>query len=279
MTAPAPPRQAGGWQARLHLDFALQGDRTLLVRNRHQGPLLVQRPLYPEEGVCHGCILHPPGGVVGGDRLEIDVRVGEGAAALLTTPGAAKFYRSAGATAVQEQRLRIRDQGRLEWFPQETILFPGARAVLETRVELEQGASFMGWEILCLGLPASRARFDAGSLAAGLRISRNGRPLLLERLGIDSSRDPDRPAGLRGLPVCATLVATDCAAHHLPPLRALAAGLKDGLAGVTLAGELLVVRYLGDSTMAARQLFQETWALLRPATCGRPPCPPRIWAT
>ncbi|HEB50037.1 MAG TPA: urease accessory protein UreD [Desulfobulbus sp.] len=279
MTAPVQSRQTAGWQARLRLVFAPGRDRTLLVRNRHRGPLVVQRPLYPEARVCHACILHPPGGVVGGDRLHTGVQVEEQAAALLTTPGATKFYRSAGATAVQEQRLQVREQGCLEWLPQETILFPGARAVLATEIELAGNASFVGWEILCLGLPVNHARFDSGALTATLRVSRNGRPLLQERLRIRAGRDLDRPAGLRGLPVCATLVATGAAPHHLESLRPLLAGQGRAMAGATLADDLLVARYLGDSTMEARSLFAEIWSLLRPRLLGRPPCPPRIWAT
>ncbi|MFP7754760.1 urease accessory protein UreD [Thermodesulfobacteriota bacterium B35] len=275
-TAEPPP----GWQARLELDFAPdRRNRTLLVRNRHHGPLLVQRPLYPEQDTCHACILHPPGGVVAGDRLRLDVRVRERGGALLTTPGATRFYRSAGGTAVQEQRLRIEAGGCLEWLPQENILFPGAEVRLATRIELAADGCFMGWEVLCLGLPANGARMESGSLLATLALDRDGHPLLRERLQISAEPDLDRPAGLRGHPVTGTFVATGCDRDMAAGLRRLLPVRANMTGGITLAGDLLVARYLGHSTMEALSLFRNLWAQLRPVLRGRAACPPRIWAT
>ena len=86
------------WQARLELSFQLSGGRTILARRQHVGPLIVQRPFYPEgPEVCHTYLLHPPAGIAAGDRIEAAVSVEEGAHVLLTTPGAAKWYRSGGA--------------------------------------------------------------------------------------------------------------------------------------------------------------------------------------
>jgi hypothetical protein len=107
--------------------------------------LRVQRPFYPESReVCHVYLLHPPGGLVSGDELQIDIAVGRDAWALLTTPGAGKVYGSDGQGVRQQQALRIARGGTLEWLPQEMILFDGARADLGTRVELEGDARFLG---------------------------------------------------------------------------------------------------------------------------------------
>jgi urease accessory protein len=144
------------------LEFAAGPDRTILVHREQRGPLAVQRPFYPEGSTCHVYVLHPPGGLVGGDVLAIEVRVGEGAQALITTPGAAKLYRSLGPTAEQTQRLRVAAGGSLEWLPQENILFPGAQARLRTELDLEPGAAFIGWEVQCLGRPAIGERFETG---------------------------------------------------------------------------------------------------------------------
>jgi urease accessory protein len=143
-----------GWAAELALRFAVRGERgrTELVGRRHVGPLRVQRPFHPEpSGACHVYVLHPPGGVVGGDQLALDVSVESGAHALLTTPAAAKLYRSAGPCARVQQALRVGEGARLEWLPHENIAFSAANAELTTRVELEQGARFLGWVVLCLG--------------------------------------------------------------------------------------------------------------------------------
>jgi len=267
-----------GWTARLELEYAVRQQRTVLVRNRHEGPLVVQRPLYPEAEVCHTCLLHPPGGVVGGDRLEIDILAGKGTAILLTTPGATKFYRSAGSRAVQEQQLTVASGALLEWFPQDNIFFPGAEAELTTRVDLAPTGQFMGWEIHCLGLPVNNERFRSGSLQTRLAIYRAGRPLLLDRLRVAGEEELERCAGLRGFPVSATFIATGGKADMLSSLRELTAG-QDALYGVTLVDEVLVARYLGHSTFAAHELFTAVWKLLRPQITGRCACVPRIWAT
>lgn len=280
MTAPAVNiGTAKGWTARLELEYTAREERTVLAGNRHRGPLVVQRPLYPEGGVCHTCILHPPGGVVGGDRLEIDVFAGPGTATLITTPGATKFYRSAGDRAVQEQRLSVGDGAILEWFPQDNIFFPGADVEISTRIDLESGAQFMGREILCFGLPVNGQRFTGGRLRVTLAIYRDRTPLLLDRLRVDGEEDMDRCAGLRGFPVTATIIATGGKTEMLEPLRSLAPREKEALYAVTLIDDLLVARYLGRSTFAARDLFTEVWSFLRPKIAGRNACPPRIWAT
>ena len=268
-----------GWTGRLDLKYGVKKGRTILIGNSHSGPLMVQKPLYPEDDVCHTCILHPPGGVVGGDRLEIDVKVDRGASALITTPGATKFYRSSGKTAVQDQRLTVADQGMLEWFPQENILFPGAKTCIRTRIELAPTALFIGWEILCLGLPVNNEPFTIGRADTTLALNRDNRPVFLDRLRVKNKDDPTAPAGLRGFPVCATFLATTDNGKLLEPLRSLACREEKALFGVTLMDGLLVARYLGFSTFAARALFIAIWQQLRPHIAKRVACPPRIWAT
>src|SRR5881394_3228866 len=139
---------AQAWKAELRLGFAAENGRTVLRERRSEGPLVVQKPLYPDgESVCHAIVVHPPGGIAGGDQLSLKVRAGEGAHALLTTPGAAKWYRSGGAWA--EQSLDFDVDGTLEWLPRETIVFDSALAGLRTRISLGEKASFIGWEVMC----------------------------------------------------------------------------------------------------------------------------------
>lgn len=268
-----------GWSAELELEFSAGYGTTVLSRNRHVGPLRLQRPLYPEGSVCHGYILHPPGGVVGGDRLALDIRVKAQAAAMVTTPGATRFYRSSGARATQNQHLQVAKGGCLEWFPQESIFFPGADTAVSTRVTLAEGARFMGWDILCLGLPACGQGFETGRLRAAFDIERENRPLFRDRLRIAGPADLDRPAGLRGLAVWATFMATGAKAGMGALLRPFLPQSAQSFTAVTRMGDLLVARYLGHSTAEARAVFSDLWTWLRPEVFDRQACPPRIWAT
>ncbi|MHB8474433.1 MAG: urease accessory protein UreD [Gammaproteobacteria bacterium] len=271
-----------GWQATLQLAFAPQGARSVLARRQHSGPLQVQRPFYPEgAAVCHVYLLHPPGGVVGGDSLQIDVAVAGGAHALITTPAANKLYRSSGAEAHIEQRLKVDAGATLEWLPQETITFNAARAQLSTRVELTGDAGFIGWELLCLGRPASGERYSQGSLRSAFEIHRAGTPVWIERAryaGDDGALTASW--GLRGHVVTGTLVCIANAPVDLAIIRAaLMAHVGDGLASATQLDGALVCRYLGDDIEAARRGFVAVWQTLRPLLLGRLASLPRIWAT
>jgi urease accessory protein len=268
-----------GWLGRLELGFQQRGGRTVLAHRRREGPLAVQRPFYPGDGACHLYLLHPPGGVVGGDRLEIEVDVRDPAHALITTPGAAKVYRSAGAEAVLEQRLRIEAGGVLEWFPHETILFPGARVRQRTRVELAGDARFLGWEIQSLGRPAIGERFASGSADLDLTVLRDGRPLLVERLRLRSGADLDGPSGLRGFPVAATFVAAGAGEADLLACREGTTPPADLLFAMTRLDDLLVARCLARSVEPVHRLFVALWGVLRPRLIGHEASPPRIWAT
>ena len=278
--SPAP-----AWHAALHLAFARTGERTVLRDNRHHGPLRVQKALYPEgEGVCQAIVLHPPSGLAGGDHRLVSATGGAGAHAQLTTPGAGKWYRSCGPEASQRLELTVEEGAALEWLPQETIVFDGARARMETRVRLAADSRFIGWDILCLGRAAAGERFEHGRFDLLCRVERGGAPIWLERGGFDGA-DPmlASPAGWAGHGVGGTLL---CAFPDLPrqaaglleALRAIAPG--DGAShGITALPGVLVARYLGDNSEAARLWFARLWQTLRPACCGRPAVPPRIWNT
>jgi len=267
-----------GWRADLRLGFRKSPDKTLLAERSRQGPLAVQRALYPEGALCHVYLLHPPGGVAGGDRLSIAATVSQGAAALVTTPGATKFYRSASPWAHQHQALEVRD-GSLEWLPQENILFPGAKAELSTQVDLHGSAAFIGWEIQCLGRPAVPERFDRGKAIFSFSLKRDGQLLLNERLLVADEKALYGAAGLRGNPVFGTLYATLDDSQPLECIRREIVSEHHHQLSVTLVDGVLVARYLGDSTETARRLFSDIWKQLRPAVLNRPACVPRIWNT
>lgn len=272
MSAVGEQAPDSGWRAQLQLTFARGAARTSIVERQHRGPLLVQRPFYPEGDVCHAYIVHPPGGVVGGDELQLHVDIRDEAHALLTTPAAAKFYRSDGRTARQQQTLRA-NAGALEWLPQENIFYPQANVRTTTRIDLGSQATFIGWEIACLGLPARQQPFDQGELRLHLELWVDDAPLLIDRLRISG----DARWGLGGHEAIGTLLA-------YPATRAMVESVRNlqplGVElGVTLVDKVLVCRALGSQGEPIKRAFVASWQTLRPQLLQRPAVPPRIWAT
>lgn len=269
-----------GWRAELNLSFAYKANKTILASSKHLGPLRVQRPFYPEDEVCHVYLLHPPGGVVGSDVLNIDIETKEKSHALITTPGSTKFYRSMGEFAKVTQTLNIGNNSTLEWFPQDNILFPGAKVKLQTQVNLEQNSCFMGWDICCLGRPANQELFDVGKLDASLRIMRNGKPLLIERQRVFEQRQLHSSSGLRGYPMSAIFLCTNCNTEHVELARTILRELSPNFpVGITLLDDILVLRALGNSSERLRAAMILVWQALRPLLCQKKPILPRIWLT
>ena len=274
---------SSSWQASLALGFSRRDDSTILARREHRGPLRVQKALYPEgPSVCHVIVLHPPAGIAGGDQLDIRIEADAGAHALLTTPGAGKWYRSSGAQSSQRIHIKVGAGATAEWLPQESIVFSGAQATMRTTVDLEQEARFVGVETICFGRRASGETFDKGRLRLAMDIRCEGKPLWRERGVIDGgSALLASPIGLAGFSVCSTLLV---AGAELTP-EALAACRTAGSRevgaqwGVSLLPQLLVGRYLGHSAEAAREWLMQLWAVLRPAMSGREAIAPRIWNT
>jgi urease accessory protein len=281
-----------GWEARLALEIGRDASGTSrLRRSLHEGPLRVQRAFHPEGpgGPCHLYVLHPPGGIVDGDSLELTVDIGPGARALLTTPGAAKLYRARHPSpdAAQRDRVRLKQTIRVqseavsEWLPQETIAFSGAEANIATRIELARDATFAGWEIFCLGRPASGESFDRGALRTSLEIVRDGELQYVER-GRYRGGDPmlDAAWGLGGAPVFGLFVIS-CPRIEASWVEALRAQVlaAPGTFAATLVSGLLLVRTVCASTREARSLFERAFAVLRPRYAGLPVVPPRIWST
>ncbi len=141
-----------------------------------------QRPFYPEEETCHLYLLHPPGGIVGGDELTISAHLAPGCHTLITMPGASKFYRSSGAQALVRQQLTLAPQATLEWLPQDAIFFPGANARLFTTFHLCASSRLLAWDLLCLGRPVIGETFSHGTLSNRLEVWVDDEPLLVERL-------------------------------------------------------------------------------------------------
>jgi urease accessory protein len=276
-------RVESAWRARLDLAYERRAGTTVVARREHVGPLRVQKALYPEgPAVCHGIVLHPPAGVAGGDELDIAVGVGPEAHALLTTPGAGKWYRSAGPWARQNLDFQLAAGAILEWLPQETIIFDAARAQMNLRVQLAEGALFIGQEVICLGRRASGESFINGSLRLATDIRYENEPLWRERGRVEGASPLlASPVGLDGFSVCGTLLVAgkEISTGLLADCREAVVSESDARFGVTALPRLLVARYLGRSAEAARSMFVQLWNRLRPALLGREAQTPRIWNT
>ena len=265
-----------GWQARLDLEFALSQQKTVISKRRHSGPLTIQRPFYPEGDVCHRYLLHPPGGVVAGDSLTININATADSSALITTPAAGKFYRSQGALAKQKVSIKVAAGATLEWLPQETIIYEGAQVVSELLIELDEKASFIGWEVLVLGRPAANEGFTTGEVTLSWQIYRADTLFYQERIKLDARAFAAR-WGLNGHSASGTLFVYPASSVQLQKVQELI-GDQPGR-GVTLIDDLLICRALDNRADRLRDFFQQVWVLLRPDVLKRNACEPRIWAT
>lgn len=276
--SPAAAATSTAWHASLRLRFADDAGTTRLVERAHHGPLRVQKALYPEgDKICHAIIVHPPGGVVGGDSLAIDVAAASKTHAFLTTPGAAKWYRSNGHVSRQRVDLKAGAGAVIEWLPQETIFYNDARVQLEHTVDLADDACYIGTEILCFGRRASGETYASGRVNQRTAIRRGGKLLWWEQGVLAGGSDTMRsPLGLNGASVCATLIAVGA-----PLPTALLAQLRalDPALVMSQVKSVFVARYLGDDSETARHLLARLWQGVRPHLLGCAATVPRIWHT
>ena len=276
------------WHARLNLDYraepATGGTR---LDFRHDGPLRILKSLFPEgPAVCHSVLVHPPGGIVGGDTLEVDLALADGAHALVTTPGATRFYRSGGERAAQSIHARVATGARLEWLPLETLVHSGAHADNRMRFELAPGAEMFGWDVVALGLPAADAPFVAGDYRHDIAVG----PRWLER-GRTAASDIallDGPCGWAGRRALGTLwfaagspLADDRRERLLESAREIAGGhALAATAGATAPQpEVVTLRVLAPRVEPVQDLLTRTWHAWRALAWGREACVPRVWRT
>jgi urease accessory protein len=273
------------WHARLQLDYRVEAGRCV-ARFEHDGPLRILRSLYPEGGaVCHNVLVHPPGGLVGGDRLDVEIRVGEGAHGLVTTPGATRFYRSDGEAAVQCTRVQVQAGGRLEWLPLEAICYSGCAAENRLEMRLAPGAELIGWDVTALGLPEAGLPFERGALLQHLELE--GAWLERGRIAAGDARLLDGPLGLGGRRCLASLFlagGTEFTRERREQALELARGVIEAdplaaSAAATAPGpRVVVVRVLAPLVEPAMALLKAVRDVWRPALWDLPAVRPRLWA-
>ena len=270
---------ANGWLGKLSLSFAnrfVNGglQRTELVDRQQQGPLTVQRPFYPEGKPCHIYLLHPPGGIVGGDKLELDIFLDHDSHLLMTMPGASKFYRSHGNIAQLKQKFTLAPNSIIEWLPQENIFFNGTNANLTTEFNLTLNSRLLGWETLCFGRPVMQEKFGQGNIKSRLTIN------LPDELGLDEHLKiiDGNCAPIGNYTYSATLFAYPINLAILQQVQKRLENSKVPI-GATTLGQLLTVRLLTNDNQICQQYLHQLWTLLRPLIINLSTCPPRIWAT
>jgi len=276
------------WNARLEFGLKKRSNKTALCGYRHLGPLYIQKPFYPEgDEHPHVYILHPPGGIVSGDHLEISVDIGEGSGGLLTTPGASRIYRAREEQPAQCQSisLNIKQAAILEWFPMETIVFNQANVSLKTTIDIVDDSKFVGWEICCFGLPARGEYFEKGKFCQEYLLRRNGLPVFVDRLflGDGPTEFLQGNAGMRSNSVFGFFLFGPELTKEDSFLEILREVIKENsyeqVAAVSKVGDFYVGRYLGHSAEQAKNIFINWWLILRPYLISRKACLPRIWST
>ena len=274
------------WHAQLQLDYRLEAGKTV-ARHSHNGPLRILQSLYPEgDAICHNVLVHPPGGLVGGDTLELEITAESGTHGLITTPGATRFYRSACEPAVQRTRIRLAGNSRLEWLPLEAICYNQCIAENLLTLRLAPDAEFMGWDVSALGLPLAAQPFEAGSLLQHIEVP--GVWLERGRIQAHDQRLLDGPAGMAGQRCLAALffvagskierarreqaleLARNVITEH--PLRQFAGATSPD-------GQVIVLRLLAPVVEPAMDLVRRVWALWRAHFWGLSAQSPRIWST
>ncbi|MDB5871452.1 MAG: urease accessory protein ureD [Ramlibacter sp.] len=273
------------WHARLSLDYSVENARCV-ARFEHDGPLRILQTLYPEgDAICHNVLVHPPGGLVGGDTLEIAIRARAGAHGLVTTPGASRFYRSQGEVAAQRTHITLQENARLEWLPLEAICYSGCLAENHVVMDLAPGSELIGWDVAALGLPESQLHFDEGSLLQHLEL--RGAWLERGRIAARDARLMDSPLGLAGNRCIATLFLA--AGSEMPRARreqalelareVIAAHPLRECAGATAPGpQVVAVRVLAPQVEPALGLLKAVRDAWRPGLWNLPATRPRTWA-
>lgn len=274
------------WHARLQLDYRLETARTV-ARHEHDGPLRILQSLYPEgDAICHNVLVHPPGGLVGGDTLDISITAGGASHGLITTPGATRFYRSSGEPALQRTHITLAGQARLEWLPLEAICYSDCLAENHLTLALAPQAEFMGWDVTALGLPHAGQPFEQGSFLQNIEVP----GVWLERghIRADDQRLMNGPLGLAGHRCLASLFfvagnklergrrdrALDLARQVIA-----AHALRHTTGATSPDGQVIVVRVLAPMVEPAMDLLRQIWAAWRPHFWHLPATSPRIWST
>jgi urease accessory protein len=271
------------WKARLHARFEYVANCTRITDRKHFGPLQIQKALYPEgPSICHATILHPPGGLAQGDELELDFHLGPSAHVVLSTPSATKWYKAPSGSATQRISIKVDAGARLEWLPGESILFNRSRPQMELKITLADGATVLGWEMICLGRRESGESWQEGRLRIFSEFVRSTGELLRVEQATLEAGSSSIGAGqiLAGFPTFGTFWALGPACT--PAIaESLFCPFDDQIrSGATcLPGNVLLVRAVSRQIASLRDAMVCWRTTLRTILHGVPALPLRLWST
>ncbi len=178
--------QSVGRVGRLRLDYANRDGRTIIAQSHCTTPWHLLPPIYLDDtGAAYTLLVNPSGGLVGGDRLSIEMSVHEGAHVLISAPSANRVYRSEGEVSVQDIELAVGPGAILEWLPEHTIPFAGSRFRQKLHATLAPGATILLWDAIASGRIARGERWAFATLENEIRITTASGSALLERFALD----------------------------------------------------------------------------------------------
>lgn len=264
------------------LRVGLRAGQTRLLHLYQHDPGRILFPLPGPGQPMEAVLLVTCGGLTGGDRLRIGVDIEAGAALSVAGQAAEKLYRSSDADCRIDAALAVAPAATLEYVPQETILFEGARLARRQVVDLAPDARVIAADMLVFGRSAHGGeRFTNGSLRDSWRVRRSGRLVWADSLRLDGDivaalDNPFAFAGARALATAFCAVPDPASLLELARERLVAAACK---AGVTLVNGLLVMRCFGPDTAVVRATLVDYLSFLRHAAFGWPAQLPRVWHT
>ncbi|WP_373017694.1 urease accessory protein UreD [Thiomicrorhabdus sp.] len=270
------------WRGFLSFYFVDVDGKTVVKDKKHFGPLVLQRPYYQEKNRPSVLVLHPPGGVVGGDTLELNASFQPGSKGIVSTPAATKFYRSDGRMATQTQTVHLTENVEVEWLPQETLFFNKSIVKNSLKFVLNQANNkFIAWDIVGLGRPASGEGFEQGELQQSFEVWIDGRLVFLDRLKLlPQSNLLNSACGLAGRPLFATALFYQNDSNEQKRLLEFLQAVEWPLpVGVTQMDNLVVMRVLASELDEIKQVLFDAWKIARPVVFDVPVVKPRIWNT
>ena len=272
-----------GWSATLNVRVETDQAGTRLVERRHTGPLQIQKPLYPEgPKICHLTILHPPGGLAEGDDLDLRFELGESTHTVVATPAATKWYKTPTGSARQRVTFQLQENAKLEWLPQENIIFNQSHAQTELIVTAAENSVVLGWDMFSLGRRAAGESWKTGILKSKTQLARSDGTLLWAEQALLSAGSGALQATqvLNGFPVFGTLWACSksCSSELSQELNCpFNPRIHSG--ATCLPGNILLIRAVSYQIELLRNTMINWWVTLRSILMGVSAAPLRIWST
>ncbi len=270
------------WEGILNINYQKKANKTEIKSSYSRSPFKVQSPFYPENNdVCHTVIIHTAGGIVGGDTLTQNIYLENNCHSLITTPAAGKIYKSNGKIAQQNIKIKIENNSCLEFFPQENIIFNGAKYQQNYKIELAENAHYCTWEIDRFGRTARGEKFTQGDWKSSCEIRQNNKLIWVDRQWLAGNEvNCQSINGLNNYAISGSFywMGSQVSLELVKQCRELAnSHISRGEIGVTQGINGVICRYRGNSTAEVKRWFIDVWGLLRVHFLQKDKIISRIW--